>query len=191
MSLRVVYATGTGHVLGALALKGAAGQPLTVADLVGRNLPLPVTLGDGTVAPVAMPASMLEVVAVDDQKAALVVPWAFGVDVVGGKPRPVLTPLAPAPVQDGGGPIAPVPGGVTVSVAATGVMTVRLPAKAGTDLPVLAVVANATGSRAPLPGTIRSGEQEVSFPMTPGPGPYGVLVLVAGWRGWLDRVTVQ
>jgi hypothetical protein len=188
MSLRVVYATGTGHVLGALALNGAAGQPLTVADLVGRNLPLPVTLGDGTVAPVAMPASLLEVAAVDNQQAALTVPWAFGVDVVGGKPKPVLTLLAP--VQDGSGPIAPVPGGVTVKVAATGV-TVSLPDRVGTDLPVLAVVANATGSRAPLPGTIRSGQQEVSFPMTLGAGSYGVLVLVAGWRGWLDRATVQ
>jgi hypothetical protein len=190
MSLRVVYATDTGHVLGAMALNGAGGKAPTVADLVGKELPLPVTLDKGEVAPVALSASMLDVAVVDDLPAALVVPWAFGVEVVGGTPRPALTPLDP--VQHGSEPIAPVPEGVTVRLADNAV-TVSLPANttANTQLPVLAVVVNAGGPRTPLRGQIGSGKSDVQFSMKLEPGSYGVLALVAGWRGWLDRANVQ
>jgi hypothetical protein len=189
MGLSVVYATDTGHVLGAVASVGAAGPAPAAEDLVGKELPLPVTLADGKVASMAFPLSLLAVAAVDDQPAALVVPWAFGVDVVGGKPKPALAALAP--FQDGGGPLGPVPGGVTVTAASGGV-TVALPAPASTGLAVLAMVASATTSRGPLSGTVGSGQAAVSFPMPLDVGAqYGVLVLVAGWRGWVNRVTVS
>jgi hypothetical protein len=195
MSLRIVYAKDTGHVLGALTAAGAGGGALTagggppdVKALVGDALPMSVTLLDGTLARLAIPAVQLVAAIVDDQPAALVAPLSFGVELLAdGTPRSALRRLAPVPGSGAGDPGAD---GVTVSAAAEGV-TVHIPDAATQVTPVLVVVSGADGVGSPVPGTIQSGERDALLRIRLATGDIGVLALVAGWQGRLDRVKVS
>ncbi|MET8070348.1 hypothetical protein ABZU86_11935 [Streptomyces sp. NPDC005271] len=175
MALSVVYAVETGHVVGALALTGA-GAPADVAALVGRALPLRVSLGAGHVAALPLSARELAVAAVDEEPASLAAPLAFGVEVTPeGKPKPALVRLA-----SWTGGIALAKEGITV--------TVKVPAARPT--PVVALVSDEQDTHV-LAGEIPAQQTQVKLPVTlVGGTVHGVLVLAAGWAGRLEKATV-
>jgi hypothetical protein len=184
MTTIVVYATDTGHVLGALAPSGPAAAAPDVAMLVGDALPVWAGLANGQTVPLAFPASRLGSAVVTDQPDALVVPLAFGVRRGSdGKPGPELDELKPATA--GSRPLAPPPEGVTVTVAPN-VVTVALPMAADADLPVLVVVGSASGTQQPQHSTIRQGSTSTNITITVGAGPHAVLALAGGWRGVVE-----
>lgn len=84
MSLHVVYATDTGHVVGALAVTGPPAATPAVANLVDDGLPLPVTPPDHTPIILPLASSQLAAVAVEDAGEALAWPMRYGVDVADG-----------------------------------------------------------------------------------------------------------
>lgn len=177
MALSVVYAADTGHAVGALALAGASAPP-DVAALVGRALPLRVSLGGGRIATLPLNARQLAVAAVDDEPAALADPLAFGVELTPeGKPKPTLQRLASWTGNDG---IALARDGLTV--------TVRVAAARPTK--VLALVSEDQDAHV-LAGEIPAQQTQVKLPVTLKPGStHGVLVLVAGWAGRLEKTGV-
>lgn len=175
MALTVVYAVDTGHVLGALALTGAS-APTDAAALVGPELPLRVSLGAAGTATLPVDARDLAVAAVDDEPGALAEPLAFAVEFGSDKkPKPKLLHL---PSWTGG--LQPTTDDLTV--------TVPLPATAPTR--VIALIADNQVTHL-LAGEIPADRNEVKLPVTlAGDTAYGVLVLVAGWAGLLERVDV-
>ncbi|MDW6066222.1 hypothetical protein SAZ11_61175 [Streptomyces sp. FXJ1.4098] len=175
MALSVVYAVDTGHVVGALALTGA-GAPPDVAALVGRALPLRVSLGAGRIATLPLSARDLAVASVDDEPAALTAPLDFGVEVTSdGKPKPALVRLASW--TDG---IALTEDGLTVTVK----VAVARPT------PVLALVSDEQDTHV-LAGEIPAQQAQVNLPVTLVKGSvHGVLVLAAGWAGHLEKAAV-
>ncbi|AQW55430.1 hypothetical protein ACIQPP_06280 [Streptomyces violaceusniger] len=175
MALSVVYAVDTGHVVGALALTGAA-APDEVAALVGRALPLRVSLDGGRVAALPLSARDLAVAAVDDEPAALAEPLAFGVEMTPeGKPKPALVRLA-----SWTGGIAPATDGLTVTVK----VAVARPT------PVVALVSDEQDTHV-LAGEIPAQQTQVRLPVTLlADSVHGVLVLAAGWAGHLGKVRV-
>ncbi|MGY0063952.1 hypothetical protein ACWY4P_47120 [Streptomyces sp. LZ34] len=176
MTLHVVYAVGTGHVVGALAQTGAD-APADAAALVGRALPLRVSLGDGRIAILPVSAEKLDVAAVDDEPAALADPLAFGVEVTSeGKPKPALVRLATW--SDG---VVLAKDGITI--------TVQVPANRTT--PVIALISDEQDTHV-LAGEIPAQQTQVKLPVTLTAGSeHGVLVLAAGWAGHLgmEKVT--
>ncbi|MER5932594.1 hypothetical protein [Streptomyces sp. NPDC002054] len=177
MALSVVYVADTGHVVGALALTGA-GAPPDVAALVGRALPMRVLLGGGRTATLPLKARELAVAAVDDEPAALADPLAFGVELTPeGKPKPTLLRLA---TWTGSDSIALATDGLTVTVQ----VAAARPAK------VVALVSDDQDTRV-LAGEIPAQQTQVKLPVTLEAGSaHGVLVLVAGWAGRLEKVVV-
>lgn len=176
MALTVVYAADTGHVVGALALTGTAtGAPPDVAALVGRELPLRVSLGGGRTATLPLNARELAVAAVDDEPDALTDPLAFGVELTAeGKPKPTLLRL---PAWTDSGSIALAADGLTVTVG----VPVARPAK------VVALVSDDQDTHV-LAGEVPAQQTRVKLPLTLTPGgTHGVLVLVAGWAGRLEK----
>ncbi|ADI03610.1 hypothetical protein SBI_00489 [Streptomyces bingchenggensis BCW-1] len=175
MALSVVYAVDTGHVVGALALTGA-GAPPDVAALVGRALPLRVSLGTGRIATLPLSARDLAVASVDDEPAALAVPLDFGVEVTSdGKPKPALVRLASW--TDG---IALTEDGLTVTVK----VAVARPT------PVLALVSDEQDTHV-LAGEIPAQQTQAKLPVTLVKGSvHGVLVLATGWAGHLEKAAV-
>ncbi|MDX3225183.1 hypothetical protein [Streptomyces sp. ME19-01-6] len=175
MALSVVYAVATGHVVGALALTGA-GAPADVAALVGRALPLRVSLGGGRIATLPLGVRDLAVAPVDDEPDALTDPLAFGVEVTSdGKPKPALVRLASW--TDG---IALAKDGltITVKVAAAG------------PTPVVALVSDEQDTHV-LAGEIPAQQTQVKLPVTlVADSVHGVLVLAAGWAGHLEMEKV-
>jgi hypothetical protein len=176
MALHVVYALGTGHVMGALAQTGAD-APADAAALVGRALPLRVSLGDGRIATLPLSAGKLGVAAVDDEPGALADPLAFGVELTSeDKPKPELVRLAGW--DDG---IALAKDGITI--------TVQVPANRTT--PVVALISDEQDTHV-LAGEIPAQQTQVKLPATLVAGSeHGVLVLAAGWTGHLgmEKVT--
>lgn len=172
MALSVVYAVDTGHVVGALALTGAS-APADVAALLGRALPLRVSLGGGRVATLPLSARELAVAAVDDEPAALAEPLAFGVEVTPeGKPKPALVRLASW--TDG------------IALAKDG-LTVTVKVAAARPTPVVALVSDEQDTHV-LAGEIPAQQTQVKLPVTlVGGSVHGVLVLVTGWA---DRKSV-
>lgn len=176
MSLTVVYARDTGHVLGALALTGPAGPPPAIAALVGKQLPVRVGLRDGKNAELPVPAGRLDVAAVDDTPDTLVDPFGFGVELTSdGVPKSALLPLADWPEAS------------PVSLSADGV-SIKLPTPAPTDLQVLVVVAG--GAQVHLvPSQILARDDHTTVAMTLASGQeYGVLTLVQRWVGRLEAL---
>ncbi|MCG0288580.1 hypothetical protein [Streptomyces sp. PSAA01] len=179
MALTVVYAADTGHVVGALALTGTApGTPAAdVAALVGRELPMHVSLGEGHTAALPLSARELAVAAVDDEPDALGEPLAFGVDVTADdKPKPALVRLASW--TEG---IALATDGLTI--------TVKVPTARAT--PVVALISDEQNTHV-LAGEIPAQQTQVKLPVTlVGGSVHGVLVLVSGWAGRLgtEKVT--
>ncbi len=177
MTLFVVYSTDTGNVVGAVNAIGGvppAGDT-DVGALVGKELPLRVSLDTGKVATLAMPAGKLAFHTPDDEPAVLTDPLAFGVEQVPDqKPKPALVALNPWNTE--------------LKFDDTGLM-VHLPMPDQThDLAVLALI-SAGQDTVPRQGTIKAGGQDVTLPVTVDPGPHGVLVLVTGWAGRLESVT--
>lgn len=113
---------------------------------------------------------------VDDEPGALAEPLAFAVEFGSDKkPRPKLLRL---PSWTGG--VEPTTDDLTI--------TVPLPATAPTR--VIALVADNQVTHL-LAGEIPAGRNYVKLPVTlAGDTAYGVLVLVAGWAGLLERVDV-
>ncbi|MET7762846.1 hypothetical protein [Streptomyces sp. NPDC005336] len=175
MALSVVYAVDTGHVVGALALTGAS-APADVAALLGRALPLRVSLGGGRVATLPLSARELAVAAVDDEPAALAEPLAFGVEVTPeGKPKPALVRLASW--TDG------------IALAKDG-LTVTVKVAAARPTPVVALVSDEQDTHV-LAGEIPAQQTQVKLPVTlVGGSVHGVLVLVTGWAGHLEKAGV-
>ncbi|URM88808.1 hypothetical protein LUW75_00855 [Streptomyces sp. MRC013] len=173
MALTVVYAAGTGHVVGALALTGAE-APADAAALVGRALPLRVPLGGGRTAVLPLGAGELAVAAVDEEPAALADPLAFGVGLTAeGAPRPALLRLA----EWSGDGVALAADGLTVAVRVAAARPAR----------VVALVADDRDTRV-LAGELPAGQDRVKLPVAlDAGGAYGVLVLVEGWAGRLER----
>ncbi|GGQ08587.1 hypothetical protein [Streptomyces roseolilacinus] len=175
MALTVVYAADTGHVVGALALTGAA-APVDAAALVGRALPLRVALGGGRTAILPLNAGELAVATVDEEPEVLTDPLAFAVELTAeGAPRPALLRLA-----EWGGGVALAADGLTVTVRVAAARPAR----------VVALVSDDQDTRV-LAGEIPAQQDRVKLPVTLAPGStHGVLVLVAGWAGRLEKAGV-
>jgi hypothetical protein len=173
MALSVVYAVDTGHVLGAVALTGAS-APTDVAALVGSELPLRVSLGAVGTATLPVDARELAVAAVDDEPGALAQPLAFAVELGSDeKPKPKLLHL-PSLTDD--------------LKLETGGLTIKAPLPATATTRVVALVADNQVTHV-LAGEIPAGRNDVTLPVTLVKNTaYGVLVLVAGWAGRLERV---
>lgn len=175
MALTVVYAADTGHVVGAVALTGAD-APADAAGLVGRALPLRVLLGGGRTATLPLNAGELAVATVDDEPAVFADPLAFGVELTPeGRPKPTLLRLAAW--SDG---VALAPDGLTVTVRVAAARPTR----------VVALVSDDQDTRV-LAGEIPAQQNRVTLPLTLDPGgTHGVLVLVVGWAGRLEKAGV-
>ncbi|MEU3449855.1 hypothetical protein AB0H29_21935 [Streptomyces thermolilacinus] len=177
MALTVVYTADTRHVVGALAVTGPA-APTDVARLVGRALPLRVPLGGGRTAVLPLNARELAVTAVDDEPAVLTDPLAYGVELTAdGRAKPALPRLA---VWTGGG----------ITLARDG-LTVTVPVAPARPAPVVALVSDDQDTTRVLAGEIPAQRDRVKLPLALEPGgTHGVLVLVSGWAGRLEKVTV-
>jgi hypothetical protein len=178
----VVYASDTGHVLGALAPNGPVGDAPAVSQLIGDAMPLWVTGKDGRPLALPVPAHYLGSAVVNDLAGVVTVPLGFGVELTNGTPRPDLQALSPP--TDATGPLLPPPrASVTVAVTATQV-TVRVPDPADTALPVLLVLSGPDGPQPPMTGAIGSGSESTTFTVSLATGdPYAALALVKGRRG--------
>ncbi|MFI1018324.1 hypothetical protein [Streptomyces sp. NPDC020965] len=176
MSLSAVYVADTGHVVGALTLTGADAST-DVAALVGRALPVRVSLGAGRTVSLPLPDRRLAVVAADDEPGALAEPLAFGVEVTpDSKPKPTLVRLK-----------SWVKG---LSLAKDG-LTVTLPFATDRVTPVVALISDDQDTHV-LAGVIASGGTQVTLPVTLSAGDeHGLLVLVAGWAGRLTKEAVR
>jgi hypothetical protein len=178
MSLSVVYAVDTGHVLGALSLTGAS-APTDVAALTGTALPLRITAKlSGKALEVPVSARRLGAAAVDDEPGAFADPLSFGVELTpDGKPKPALAQLSPWTNTD---PLT----------LTTSELTVKLPAPVTRATPVLVLI---SGDAEPyvVSGEIQAQQQQVGVQVKLQNGEeHGVLVLVAGWTGRLEALVV-
>lgn len=179
MSLTVVYAPESRHVLGAVRQTGAAGTASGVADLVGPALPLWVAQDDTTVTDLAVPAARLAVAVVDDELGALAAPLNFGVEIQpGGTVKSALRGLNSWTAS----------GGERITLAPDGV-TVTLPGPAPAATAVLVLVAGARSTPL-LSGEIPAGQAAVKIGTALTAGRYGVLALVDGWEGLLQPVAL-
>lgn len=178
MALSVVYAVDTDHVLGALALTGASAAPADAAALVGPALPLRVSLGAGRAATLPVDARDLAVAAVDDEPGALGEPLAFGIERASdgsSEPKPKLLRL---------------PSWTDGLQLTANDLTVTLPLPATTTARVVALVSDDQATHV-LAGEIPAERNEVKLPVSlAGDTAYGVLVLVSGWAGRLEKMEV-
>ncbi|MEV6345893.1 hypothetical protein [Actinoplanes sp. NPDC051851] len=183
----VVYAGHTAHVLAVLARTGPEQlAPDSAEPLVGDALTLWAGGSDeapGDPVPLPVPAGDLVPAVVEEQPGLLTVPLAFGVQVIGGEAGPDLRLLQPG--DPDGGPLIPPAGNVTVTLAADRVV-VTLPAPTTVALPVLLVVGGER-TRPAVRDQIDQGASVKEFRMNLEPGTYGVLALVASWRGVIHR----
>ncbi|MGB3441550.1 MAG: hypothetical protein WBA97_22610 [Actinophytocola sp.] len=180
MTLSVVYALDTGHVVGAVAVTGDA-EPGTVGVLVGPALPLRVVLEDGETAVLSLRDRQLAAHAADEEPGVFADPLVFGVEQVentnsGVTAKPALLRLPPLSTPPEFNAIG---------------LHVTVPQAVGTQATkVLALVSLGAETRA-LTGAIEPGETSVTLPVAVDDGPHGVLVLVAGWAGRLESVNKQ
>lgn len=180
MTLSVVYAVDTGHVVGAVGVTGEA-EPGTVDVLVGSALPLRVLLEDGETAVLSLRDRQLAAHAADDEPDVFADPLVFGVEQVentnsGVTAKPALLRLPTLSTPPDFDPI-----GLVVTVPqADGARATK----------VLALVSLGAETRE-LTGAIEAGKTSVTLPVDVDDGPHGVLVLVAGWAGRLESVTKQ
>lgn len=182
MTLFVVYAPKTGHIVGAvdaigvpaLAPPGSSGT-VDAGQLVGAALPLRVHLSAGQLAVLSLPTRELAAHTPDDEPAVLTDPLAFGVERVenGQTPKPALVRL-PAWTNR----LEFTPAGLSVTIPTPN--QVR-------NTPVVAFVGEGQDTRM-ASGDIKAGEMTVVLPVAVEDGTYGVLVLVTGWAGRLEAV---
>ncbi|GII84251.1 hypothetical protein Ssi03_22410 [Sphaerisporangium siamense] len=174
MALSVVYVADSGHVVGALALTGA-GVAADLGAVVGAELSLRVPLGEGRVAPLPLSARRLALAPADDEPGVFDDPLAFGVELTsGGRPKPALARLAPW---------------TTPLSLAKDRLTVTLPVPATRLTPVLALLSDGSETHV-ASGEIPPGGDKAELPVALDAGPHGVLVLVAGNTGRLEKLNV-
>ncbi|MDH6213445.1 hypothetical protein [Streptomyces pseudovenezuelae] len=175
MALSVVYAVDTCHVLGAVALTGASASN-DAAELVGPALPLRVSLGADGTATLPVDARELAVAAVDDEPGALAEPLAYAVEFGSDeKPKPKLLHL---------------PSWNNELKLTTDKLTVTVPFDTTAPTPVVALVSDHQATHV-LAGEIPAGGTEAKLAVSlAADTAYGVLVLVVGWAGRLERVKV-
>lgn len=172
MGLFVVYVKKTGHVVGAVQAIGAA-LP-TVAEVAGDALPVRVSLLPEEVATLTLDAGELGVQEADDEPGVFLDPLAFGVEPVppGQPAKPALVPLVKSSkplVYQGNG------------------LRVEVDNPVGADT-VVRVFISAGRATTVLPGQINKGDTFTTLPTAVDDDPHGVLVLVPGWVGRLEKV---
>jgi hypothetical protein len=172
MSLFVVYVKKTGHVVGAVR---AIGAPLpTVAEVAGDELPVRVSLGVDEIVTLTLGAGDLGVQEADDEPGVFLHPLAFGVEPVpaGQPPKPTLVPLLnstkPLVFKDNG-------------------LRVEVDNPVGEDTAVRVLISYGPATTV-LPGQINKGDTGTTLPTAVDDDPHGVLVLVPGWVGRLEKV---
>jgi hypothetical protein len=173
MSLSVVYAADTGHVVGALAVTGGV-PSADVASLVGSALPLRITHPAGDVAVLSLTDRQLGGAVVDDEAGVFDEPLGFGVTLEDGIPKPTLVQLA----------------AWSTSLDLTGNgLVVKVPiANTARATRVLALVSDGAATHVLL-GEIPQDKDQVKLPVSVDSGAHGVLVLAEGWAGRLESVT--
>jgi hypothetical protein len=175
MSLYVVYTPDTGHVLGAVTMLGGTPPGEAAGTLVGDELPMRVSLGNGEMAVLPVPARQLAVLAAEDEPRVFADPLAFGVELVPDVgPKPALVRLGTWPAE--------------LTFAADRLVVTVPVANASRPTKVLAWVSEGEDTHV-LAGEIPAEKDAVELPVTVASGPHGVLVLVAGWAGSLQAVT--
>ncbi|MFJ7219129.1 hypothetical protein [Amycolatopsis sp. NPDC098790] len=172
MSLFVVYVKKTGHVVGAVRAVGA-GLP-AVAEVVGDELPVRVSLLPEEVATLTLDAGELAVQEADDEPDVFLDPLAFGVE-----PVPAGQPAKPA--------LVPLPASSKPLVFQNNGLRVEVDNPVGADTVVRAFI-SAGPSTTVLPGQINQGDTVTTLPTAVDDDPHGVLVLVPGWAGRLEKV---
>jgi hypothetical protein len=177
VSISVVYAAETGHVLGALAVTGGT-PPADVASLVGTSIPVRMTLPAGEVAVFSFTERQLGAGVVDDEADVFDDPFAFGVTLEDGTPEPKPKPTLAR--------LASWEGGIVLSDRS---LTVTVPVKdTSRATPVLALVSDGPVTKVLL-NEIPVNSDHVELPVTVDSGGHGILVLAAGWAGRLESVT--
>jgi hypothetical protein len=172
MSVFVVYVKDTGHVVGAVKALGAT-LP-TVAELVGDELPLRVSLGPGQVVSLALQAADLAVHEADDEPGVFLDPLAFGVEQVQGQaPKPALLSLHKS-IK-------------TVEFKGAG-LHVEVDPKVNQDTPVRALVSYGQTATPLLRGKINKDAVDTTLVTPVDQDPHGVLLLVADSAGRLEKV---
>ena len=181
MTLFVVYAPETGHVVGAVDTLGAPPLPppdaagtVDPSPFVGAALPLRVSVDAGERAIVSVPARELAAHGPDDEPAVLGDPFAFGVEQVDGRPpKPALVRLR---TWSSG-----------VSFTSEG-LSVTVPTADQVNVTHVVAFVGAGPETRTTSGDIKAGEKSVVLPIAVENGTHGVLVLVAGWAGRLEAV---
>lgn len=172
MSLFVVYVKETGHVVGAVRAIGVTVP--TVAALVGDGLPLRVSLGPGEIASLVLKPGDLAVHEADDEPGVFLDPLGFGVELGQDDqpPKPALVPL-----QRSSKPL--VFDGIGLRVE------VDNPVGENTVVRVLISYGQTTTL---LVGQINKDGKDTTLPTPVDDDPHGVLVLIPGWAGRLEKV---
>lgn len=172
MSLFVVYVKETGHVVGAVRAIGVTTP--TVAALVGDELPLRVLLEPGDIAELVLRPDDLAVHEADDEPRVFLDPLAFGVEQVQADqpPKPALVLLSKSEQ-----PLKFENPGLTVAV--------ETPVNENTAVRVLISYGDATNL---LRGQINKDGTDTTLATPVDDDPHGVLVLIPGWAGRLERV---
>jgi hypothetical protein len=165
--------------VGALALTGGASAALPdVASLVGLALPLRVSLSEGRTATLPLNARELAVAAADDEPGALADPLAYAVELTADVPpkaKPTLLRLATW--KEG------------LALATDG-LTITVPIATNSPLKVVALISDEQETHV-LAGEIAAGQTKVTLPVTLAKeSEHGVLVLVGGWAGRLEKAKV-
>ncbi|SNY37885.1 hypothetical protein [Paractinoplanes atraurantiacus] len=170
MTLSVVYALETGHVVGALSSLGAP-VAADAGPLVGPALPLRVAVGAGEPAMVSVPVRELAAHLPDDEPLVLTDPLAFGVEQ---PPKPALVRL-----RTWTNALSFTDAGLSVTIPTFDQVNATH---------VVAFVTEGPDTRM-TSGDIKAGETTVVLPIAVENGAHGVLVLVSGWAGRLEAVT--
>lgn len=172
MSLFVVYVKETNHVVGAVSAVGAAVP--TVAALVGDELPLRVSLGEGKIASLTLKAGELAVREADEEPGVFVDPLAFAVDqgTPDQPPKSALVPLDKAKTN------------LTFDVAG---LTVAVDDNVP-DNTVVRVLISYRQATSVLTGQIDKDGSRTTLETSVDTDPHGVLVLIPGWAGRLEKV---
>lgn len=172
MSLFVVYVKETGHVVGAIRAIGVTAP--TVAALVGDGLPLRVLLDVGKIATLVLKPADLAVHEADDVPDVFLNPLAYGVEQVQDDqpPKPALVLLSKS-----NQPLKFENPGLTVAV--------DTPVNENTAVRVLISYGEATNL---LRGQINKDDKNTTLSTAVDDDPHGVLVLIPGWAGRLEKV---
>jgi len=178
VSLTVVYAQLTRHVVAAIDETAVRTAPQPVEQIVGSVLPLRRTVlrtgaAQAEQLDVPVPADQLGTALADPAAGVLTNPMAYGIGS-----GSALEPLSPW--SAGAEPVALKSTGVTVTLERT---------SKGLATPVLVVIAR-PGATLVLSGQVFAERKVVTIGVELPPGPYAVLTLATGWHGRLDGLSL-